>query len=191
MAEIVSCPACSKTLQVPEDFFGKTVQCPECKQAFLAQPTAAAAGSAAAPAYTSNTNLFPAPTESRRQRDDRERDDDERDLPRKRRPERDDEDDDRPRRRLTEHRGGIVLAFGIIAITGIMPIPFAPIAWLLGNADLREMRAGRMDPSGEGLTNVGRILGMISTLLMVVTLALVCVGFIFMVLLGIVGAAHG
>jgi hypothetical protein len=38
----------------------------------------------------------------------------------------------------------------------------------MGNNDLAEMRAGRMDPEGEGLTNAGRICGIIGTILMVV-----------------------
>ena len=33
----------------------------------------------------------------------------------------------------------------------------------MGNSDLVEMRAGRMDPEGEGVTQAGRICGMIGT----------------------------
>lgn len=36
----------------------------------------------------------------------------------------------------------------------------------MANTDLREMRAGRMDRKGEGMTNAGRILGMVATFLM-------------------------
>jgi hypothetical protein len=39
----------------------------------------------------------------------------------------------------------------------------------MGNKDLKEMRAGRMDDSGEGTTNAGRICGMISTILFLVS----------------------
>jgi hypothetical protein len=35
----------------------------------------------------------------------------------------------------------------------------------MGTTDLREMSEGRMDPSGRGLTEAGRILGMINVLL--------------------------
>jgi hypothetical protein len=38
----------------------------------------------------------------------------------------------------------------------------------MGNADLKEMRAGRMDAEGEGVTNAGRICGMISTIFILV-----------------------
>jgi hypothetical protein len=37
----------------------------------------------------------------------------------------------------------------------------------MGNSDLAEIRAGRMDPEGEGLTQAGRIIGIIGTGLMV------------------------
>ena len=37
----------------------------------------------------------------------------------------------------------------------------------MGNADLKEIDAGRMDPSGRELTNIGRILGIIGTVLMI------------------------
>ena len=47
---------------------------------------------------------------------------------------------------------------------GLFPIPVAPVAWILGNADIQEIRAGRMDRDGEGLTQAGRICGMIGSL---------------------------
>jgi hypothetical protein len=186
MAEIVTCPACARTLQVPEDFFGKTVQCPECKQMFEARATGAAPAAAPQDQYAPTNDLFPA---GLRSRSEQELDDDERDRPHRRRPaDDDDQDDERPRRRRLEaHRGGMILVFGILAIVGVASIPFGPLAWILGNADLKAMRAGRMDPSGESQTNLGRILGMISTLLIVVSLVLGCVFFVFMVLLGITG----
>jgi hypothetical protein len=38
------------------------------------------------------------------------------------------------------------------------------IAWLLGNSDLAEMRAGRMDADGEAATRTGRLCGKITTI---------------------------
>jgi hypothetical protein len=101
-------------------------------------------------------------------------DDDDKDRPRKRT---DYEDNDSPRsgRQLAAHRGTLILVLGILAIVAVQIL--GPVAWLLGNADLKEMRAGRMDPSGESQTNIGRILGMIATLLMVVSLVVVCIVF--------------
>ena len=41
------------------------------------------------------------------------------------------------------HRGGMILAFGIVGI--VCCIIFAILAWVMGNGDLKEMAAGRMD----------------------------------------------
>jgi hypothetical protein len=38
----------------------------------------------------------------------------------------------------------------------------------MGSADLREMAAGRMDRSGEGMTSAGKICGMISVIMAVI-----------------------
>ena len=51
-----------------------------------------------------------------------------------------------------------------------MMVPCAPLgifAWVMGGNDLAEMRRGQMDRSGEGLTQAGRILGIVSTVLMI------------------------
>ena len=42
------------------------------------------------------------------------------------------------------------------------------IAWVMGNKDLKEMAAGRMDRSGEGTTKAGKICGMISVILAII-----------------------
>src|SRR5438552_3387684 len=174
MAEIVTCPSCDKKLQVPEEFFGKKVQCPECKQQFLAKPASASVTGAPSvapdpvPAWEKSPGRALARIEEDRprRRPSRDDEDDDYDRPSRRRSrDNEDDDDDRPRSRrryLTPHRGGMILAFGILAIVGIASLIFGPIAWVMGNADLRAMRAGTMDPSGEGQTNTGRILGMIS-----------------------------
>jgi hypothetical protein len=64
------------------------------------------------------------------------------------------------------HRGGLVLAFGIISI--VMPqcgigLILGILAWVWGNADLRAMEAGEMDPEGRSLTHAGKICGMVGT----------------------------
>jgi hypothetical protein len=58
------------------------------------------------------------------------------------------------------HRGGMILAFGIIGL--LICLPFGIAAWVMGNNDLREIEAGRMDPAGTGLTRSGRILGIVA-----------------------------
>jgi hypothetical protein len=42
----------------------------------------------------------------------------------------------------------------------------------MGKNDLREMDAGLMDPAGRGLTQAGKICGMISVILALVVLAI-------------------
>ena len=63
------------------------------------------------------------------------------------------------------HRGGAVLALGIIGIvvcfiTGI-------IAWVMGSSDLKEMEAGTRDPDGYSLTKAGMICGIIGVVMSV------------------------
>jgi flagellar basal body-associated protein FliL len=65
------------------------------------------------------------------------------------------------------HRSGLILALGImgIAVCGVCGI----FAWFMGSADLRKMNEGRMNPDGRGLTQAGRIMGLISMIIMVLT----------------------
>ncbi len=85
--------------------------------------------------------------------------------------------DDARRSRYNQapHRGVLILILGIIGllVCGFLAIP----AVLMGKADLAEMKAGRMDSSGEGLTRAGYILGMIALVLMFFQVVLLCVMF--------------
>ncbi len=67
---------------------------------------------------------------------------------------------------LRPHRGGVVLALGILGI--VVCFICGIVAWVMGNNDLREIDAGVMDPSGRGLTQAGKICGMIGTILAIV-----------------------
>jgi hypothetical protein len=59
----------------------------------------------------------------------------------------------------------------VLGILGIVCCGFlGPVAWILGSNDLKEIRAGRMDPEGEGTTNGGRICGIIGTFVLVLPL---------------------
>ena len=64
---------------------------------------------------------------------------------------------------LRPHRGGAVLALGILGLA--ICIICGIIAWVMGRNDLKEMDAGIMDSSGRGLTQAGKICGMISVIL--------------------------
>jgi hypothetical protein len=116
----------------------------------------------------------------------REDEDYEEDRPRRRFSREDDDYEDRPRRRrrhYDEHRGVLILVLGICAIVGVFSLVTGPMAWILGSNDLREIRAGRMDPEGESQTRIGMILGMISCILMILLVLLFCViaGFLFLI----------
>lgn len=85
---------------------------------------------------------------------------------------------------MKPHRGVLILILGILSL--VMCGLFTGIpAWIMGKNDLKEMAAGIMDPAGQNLTNVGKILGMIS----VVLTALFVVGALVMAVLGGIGAA--
>ena len=71
-----------------------------------------------------------------------------------------------PQMPLTPHRGVLILVLGILGI--VCCVICGIIAWVMGNGDLREIDAGRMDPSGRGLTQAGKICGMISVILLIV-----------------------
>ena len=65
--------------------------------------------------------------------------------------------------RLQPHRGGAVLALGIIGL--VCCFICGIIAWAMGAADLKEMNAGRKDPAGRGTTQAGMICGIIGVAL--------------------------
>lgn len=66
---------------------------------------------------------------------------------------------------LDPHRATMVFVFGILGLLICFPLGIA--AWVMGKGDLEAMRMGRMDLAGEGLTKAGYILGIITTVLVV------------------------
>ena len=79
------------------------------------------------------------------------------------------------------HRGGTILTLGILSLVLCAPLGF--FAWLMGSGDLKKMTRGIMDESGRGTTQAGMIMGMISSILMLISLAGV-LGFFLLVFLG-------
>jgi predicted Zn finger-like uncharacterized protein len=165
MSDTITCPSCQRTLRVPETLLGQLVKCPTCQQTFTAALDAEANGAAEAP--PPRKEVTPP----------RERDRDADEPPRRARRDDEDDYDDRPRRRRRryqqDHRGTLILTLGILSFFFAWPI-LGIIAWVMGANDLKEMRAGRMDPEGESPTNTGRICGMISTLLGAVVMVGCC-----------------
>lgn len=175
MATIIDCPTCSRQLRVPDKLLGKSVNCPSCGLAFTAtarapeSPSPSAASSGAPPqlepmvaAIGTQERLPSSNPAAREERAVRA----EQDHPQPVRPSGD------PR----AHRGRLILVLGILALlTGpIMGWGLGPIAWLLGSGDLNEMKAGRMDPAGEGLTRTGLICGMVATCLALLGVGVGC-----------------
>ncbi len=201
MSEMVTCPSCSRPLRVPDDLLGQQVKCPVCNTAFLAELSGPAPlpprpepspGPARGPRSERVASRFdeddrPRRLAARREDEDRPR----RSLSRRR--DEDEEDEDRPRRSrryLQPHRGGAILAMGILSFF-MMPLILGPVAWIMGTTDLREMRAGRMDPEGMSQTNTGRICGMIVTILWTVLFLGGCVLFAILFMIGVLGSAAG
>jgi hypothetical protein len=143
----INCPSCKNPVRVPEELLGRRVQCPRCQSKFVAE-----ADDEEPP--TAPVERIDEAGEPVRRRRPRPAEDDDYD------------DDDRPRRRGRPHRGGLILTFGILSL--LLCAPLGIFAWVMGNNDLAEMKRGRMDRSGEGLTQAGRILGSIATILMII-----------------------
>lgn len=68
---------------------------------------------------------------------------------------------------LAPHRGTLILVLGIVSIACCCFI-CGIVAWVMGNKDLKQMAAGTMDRSGEGLTRAGKICGLVSVILAIV-----------------------
>ena len=81
---------------------------------------------------------------------------------------------------LAPHRGVVVLVLGILGL--VVCFICGIIAWVMGNNDLRQMDAGAMDPSGRGLTQAGKICGMISCILAIIGIV---IWLIVVVLMGV------
>ncbi len=80
---------------------------------------------------------------------------------------------------LNPHRGGVVLALGILGL--VVCFICGIIAWIMGKNDLREMDSGRMDPSGRGLTQAGRICGMVGV---IIPIAVICLWLLIAIFIG-------
>lgn len=58
----------------------------------------------------------------------------------------------------------------VLGIVGLIFSITAPVAWILGNQEMRAIDEGRRDPANAGTANIGRILGIIGTVLLVLGL---------------------
>jgi hypothetical protein len=164
MNEIIRCPSCQRKLQVPESLLGQDVQCPTCGATFVAA-LVDSPPPAPPPVPPDLPADSPRPVPRRRKRSAAVDEDDYED------------DYDRPARRrdLQPHRGPMILALGIISLV-FCGVIFGPMAWIMGQQDLNAIREGQMDPEGEGLTNAGRVCGILGTLWNLLWLMIICLG---------------
>lgn len=156
MPTITDCPQCGRKLRLAEGL-GPRIQCPSCGTTFAPE-----AGPAPVPADRCPYCREEVPAGADRclrcgenLRDDR--------PPWER--------DGFLRRDCLPHRGGPVLALGITGlVASVVPyfcwagVPLSATAWLMGQYDLRRMRANVMDPRGSGATTAGMVCGIIGTL---------------------------
>lgn len=179
----ISCPSCKGAVRVPEDLLGMRVQCPRCQATFVSELAEDTPPVAPLNAESSDQAGTPAPKPGPRRAPKTDEYD-----------EYDDYDEGR-QRYGRPHRGAAILTLGILSLVMMFPMmlcgpfglfaaPLGIVAWIMGGNDLAEMRRGGMDRSGEGLTQAGRILGIVSTVLMI--LGCVIYGFFF----ALMGAAH-
>jgi len=164
MNEIIACPSCQRKVTVPTAFFGKLVQCPQCQHTFIAVDPSDAVQPAAPPsvrlaAVEMDAWDEPAPILAARRRH---------------RFEADSRDDLALHRPTIPHRGPAVLTLGILSLLPICAPVLGPIAWIMGHTDLKLIRSGQMDRSGEGTTQAGMILGIVTTIIAAAILSLFC-----------------
>jgi hypothetical protein len=172
MTSVLACPACKQQLQIPPAMLGKSVQCPKCRQVFNADPAAAAPATAVAAKDGAEPTRQPPPAPPAPDEEFAEPIPEvsygevKRKSRKKSRSESGYFDElmkSQSRRRLNPHRGVLILILGVLGLTtGSI---FGIVAWILANNDLHEMHSGRMDPEGEQMTNIGRILGIVSVCL--------------------------
>ena len=180
MNQIIFCPACQRRVQLPDEYLGRAVQCPECGKSFVAGGATAVSATADAPR--------PSPAA--------EIDEPYQPSPRRRRYAADEDDDAfddwgiRRRSRLRPDRGGMILAFGILGLMApcYLGLIFGPLAWFMGTADLAAIDAGEMNPNNRGLIQAGRIIGAIGFFLYALILLATAAYFIF--LFAMVGMHH-
>jgi hypothetical protein len=154
MAEVVKCPDCQHSLRVPATLTGRKVKCPHCGRTF-------AAGAADSPVRPSRVQVEDELFEEVEEETEDEGYEEIKERPN--RPRRSSRPRRRPGPRGKPHRGIAVFLLGLFSLSPL-GIVLGPIAWAMGNNDLKEMEEGKRDPEGKGLTNAGRILGVIGTL---------------------------
>jgi hypothetical protein len=100
-----------------------------------------------------------------------------------------------PQTMMVPHRGGVILALGILSIVfgggcGIGLI-LGIIGWSMANRDIREMDDGIKDASGRGTVQAGKICSIIGVCLGALGFIIGMIYLVFFVLLAAAAAAGG
>jgi hypothetical protein len=172
MAEMVSCPQCRRALNVRPELLGQLVQCPACGTTFTADaPNALPAPPAGPPEGVQQ----PPPRREERRRADFDFTEDDRDD-RSRRGRRGSLDFEEHEGPLRPHRGALILTLGILGVLfSCCPLAgwiMGGIAMSMGNADLMDMARKKMDRSGWGITQAGKVLGTIAVVIATISFVL-------------------
>jgi hypothetical protein len=89
---------------------------------------------------------------------------------------------------LKPHRSQLILILGILSLVVCMPLGI--LAWILGADDLKAMDAGTMDPGGRSSTEVGKVCGMISTMITAIVLSICVIMFLFGLIAAMLSPHH-
>lgn len=103
---------------------------------------------------------------------------------------------------MRPHRGALILTFGIVGLFGgllslgccqglLVLEVFGILAILFAREDLRQMRAGRMDTSGDGPTRAGLILAIIGLVFAALSIAILLLMLIFVGISAAIPAVSG
>ena len=69
---------------------------------------------------------------------------------------------------LLRPRGSAILVLGVLSL--VLCNVLGPVAWVMGNEELRRINTGQVDPMTRNSATAGRLLGIISTVLLLVGL---------------------
>ena len=89
-----------------------------------------------------------------------------------------------PQAYMYPDRSGTIMVLGILSL--LVCSVMGPIAWSMGNEELRRIDAGQAPPEGRSNASAGRVCGMISSILMICA-----VGFILIaIVMGLMAGSH-
>jgi hypothetical protein len=167
MAEVIKCVHCGAVLRLREEYIDQEVQCPSCQETFTAR-LPAERPEAAARRPVELAPRRPIPLEQDRPPldfNEPPRDLNEWEEYRLARRRRAYQEMRRQHTRVEPHRGGTILAIGIVSLflfcAPAVGIALGVAAALMAHNDLAKMHDGFMDPSGEGQTRTGQVCGIL------------------------------